>query len=396
MLRFIVLSGLFFLTLLVAAGCTDDPVIPPVGDESLVRVELDPDGADFTIKLESVDTPGGRVPGPFFLRGHNLHYNDVVGALVVDLTITNNSPATFLNPVHITFLRLLPEGTIILNSPDDGPTFEFDFANDDLWWTPGEESLLLTVMFKADLGGSVGFNAHISVGGVHLEGMIGGRVWLDANRDGVMDPDERGLPGIPIGLSDGSDREILHRAITGEDGRYMFRGLDAGTYEVWVHDPPAEMSSTTPINMHVLLSSGMGGVSSFTEADFGFVRHEVTPPGPKLVVNGNHMDQLIAFRGETIMDLRVSPGTPVFFRWEGFADRGLEIKAYRWGWDVIDPDDPQDSGWGQNLPGLGPQYMEAVWGGPLEPGQTHRLVIHCWDTEDHLTRVMIHFRVDAP
>jgi hypothetical protein len=343
-LRFITVSGIFVLLLLIAAGCSDDPVTPPVGDETSVLVDLEPGGADFTVRMETVATPEGRVPGPFLLRGHNLHYNDVVGALVVDLTITNNSPATFLDPVRITFLRLIPEGTIIVNAPDDGPTFEFEFANDDLWWTPGEESLPLTVMFKADLGVSVGFNAHISVGGVHMEGTIGGRVWHDANRDGIMDRDEPGLPGIHIGLDDGTDRESLHRAMTGPDGRYLFRGLDAGTYEVWVHDPPAEMSSTTPINMHVLLTSSMDGVSSFPDANFGFVRSEVSLPGPKLVVMGSHMDRFAAFRGVNELNLGVPPGVPLHFRWEGFADDGLEIKAFRWGWDVMDPNDPQDPG----------------------------------------------------
>lgn len=140
MSRFFLLSGMFLLMLLMAVGCGDDPAAPLAGDDASARVELDPDGADFTIQLESVSTPDSLMRGPFFLRGYNLHYNDVIGALVVDLTITNNSPATFLNPVLITFLRMLPEGTFIVDAPEDGPTFEFEFANDDLWWTPGRKA----------------------------------------------------------------------------------------------------------------------------------------------------------------------------------------------------------------------------------------------------------------
>ena len=395
MSRIITLSGLFILMLLVAAGCSDDPAAPPPGDETSVRVDLEPGAGDFTIKLESVTTPDSMMRGPFFLRGSNLHYDDEVGALVVDLTITNNSPVTFENPVRITFLRLIPEGTIILNSPDDGPTFEFGFANDDLWWTPGEESLPLTVMFQADPGVSVGFNAHISVGGVHEEGMISGRVWHDTNRNGIMDRDEPGIPDIIIDIDDGTDREILRRAKTDERGHYEYRHLDAGAYEVRVLTPPEHMSSTTSMSMHVLLSQDGGGVGSFTEANFGFVREGISLPGPKLVVMGSHMERLIGYRGETVMDLRVPPGVPLFFHWEGMADRGLEIRAYRWGWDVMDPGDPNDSGWSAP-PGMGPGHMTAAWEAPLEPGAGHRLVVHCWDTEEHLTRVMINFRVDGP
>jgi hypothetical protein len=386
----------FLILLLAATGCSDDPVTPISGDESSIRVDLDPDGADFTIKLDAVSTPDSLVRGPFFLQGYDLHYDDAVGALVVDLTITNNSPATFLDPVAITFVRIIPAGTVILKSPDGGPTFVFEFATDDLWWTPGEESLPLTVMFQVEPEVSVAFNAHISVGGVQDEGRISGRVWEDMNLNGIMEPDEPGLPGVPIALDDGGPQEILHMAFTDRMGHYVFRGLEAGTYEVRVHMAPPEMFSTTPSATHVLLASFGGGGGSIGDVDFGFALVEVPPNGPKLVVGGSAMDRLVAFRGETIVDLGVPSGNPLHFQWEGFADRGLEIKAYRWGWDVIDPDDPQDIGWHQGLPGLGPEYMEALWGWPLEPGDTHRLVIHCWDNEEHLTRVMIHFRVDGP
>ena len=386
----------FLILLLAAVGCSEDPVTPPAGDAASVRVDLDPEGADFTIKLEAVSTPDSLVRGPFFLRGYDLHYDDQVGALVVDLTITNNSPATFLDPVSITFFRIIPEGTVILNSTSGSPTFEFQFANDDLWWTPGEESLPLTVMFGVDPGVSVAFNAQIRVGGVQDEGRISGRVWHDMNRNGFMDPDEPGLPGVPIALDDGGPQEILHMAFTDRLGHYEFRNLEAGTYEVRVHMPPLEMFSTTPSATHVLLARSDGGVGSIADVDFGFAWMDGPLNGPKLVVGGNIMDRVVAFRGETVVDLGVPPGIPLHFQWEGFADPGLEIQAYRWGWDVIDPDDPQDIGWHQGMPGLGPEYMSTSWEWPMNPSGVHRLVIHCWDNEEHLTRVMINLWLDGP
>jgi len=384
------------LTLLLAAvaGCSDDPVVPPAGDQTGVRVELEPGGADFTIELESVTNGEDPVRGPFFLRGYDLRYDDVSGALTVDLTITNNSPATLNDPVRITFSRLVPEGTIILNSPDDSGRFTFEFANDDLWWTPGEESLPLTVMFKADPGVSVGFNAHISVGQVHEEGMISGFVWHDKDKDGIRDDDEPGIPEIMIDFDDGTDREILRRAITDQRGYFVYRHLEAGAYEARVLDPPRDLSSTTPLNMFVLLSQNPGGgVGSFTEANFGFVRDHIGLPGPKLVVGGDHLDRFVGYRGESVMELSVSPGDSLNFRWEAVADRGLEIRAYRWGWDVVDPQDPDDAGW-NGAPGLGSEHMMASWERPLEPGARHRLVIQCWDTEEHLTRVIIEILVE--
>jgi hypothetical protein len=391
MSRLYLLIG-FLILLLAATGCSEDPVTPPPGDDTSVRVDLDPEGADFTIKLEAVSTPDSLVRGPFFLRGYDLHYDDQAGALVVDLTITNNCLRTFLDPVSIAIHNILPAGTLILNSPDDSAVFQFDFANDDLWWTPGEESLPLTVMFGVDPGVSVGFNGHISVGGVQVGGMISGRVWKDRNQDGVMDPDEPGLPDVPIALDDGGLQEILHMAVTDRDGRYVFSGLEAGTYQVRVHMPPPEMTSTTSASMHVLLAPEGGGVSSFMDANFGFYDYEIILPGPRLVVY-TPWDVKIAFRGETVTGLMVPPGVPLQFNWEGFADPGLEISAYQWGWDVIDPDDPNDIGW-SGPPGLDPANMEALWGQPLEPDELHELVIQCWDNEDHLTRMRIRFWLD--
>lgn len=382
----------FLICVLAAAGCSNGPVTPQPGDDTSIQVDLDPTATDFSVQIDAVDTPDGLVRGPFFLRGRNLHYDDEVGALVVDLTITNNGETTFAMPVSITFFRILPEGTLILNSPDDGPTFYFDFANDDLAWTPGEESFPLTVMFGVEPEVSVAFNAQIGVGGVHNEGRISGRVWFDENRNGLQDAGEEGLGGIPVALDDGGPQENLHLAVTDEMGDYVFRGLEAGTYEVRVHRAPPRMSSTTPSALHVLLAPAGDGAGSFEDADFGFAFYENMLPGPRLVVSGNAMNPLVAYRGETVMYLPLLDQRTLRFAWEASADPGLEIKAYRWGWDLIDPDDPNDPGW-SGPAGLGDENRSAVWEWNVTSGAVHQLVIHCWDSEDHLTRARISFEL---
>lgn len=377
---------------LVAVGCSDGPVTPPPGDDTNIHVDLAPNGTDFSVKLDAVDTPQGLVRGPFLLRGRNLHYDDEVGALVVDLTITNNGETTFVMPVSITFFRILPEGTLILNSPDDGPTFYFDFANDDLAWTPGEESFPLTVMFGVAPEVSVAFNAQIGVGGVHNDGRISGRVWFDENRNGLQDDGEGGLPGVPVKLDDGGPQENLHLAVTDGDGRYAFGNLPAGAYEVRVHEVPGRMTSTTPSSLHVLLAPVGDGGGTFDAADFGFAFHENMLPGPRLVVTGNAMAPLVAYRGETVLYLPLIDQRTLRFEWNATPDPGLEIKAYRWGWDLIDPDDPNDPGW-SGPAGLGAENKSAVWEWNVTSGAVHQLVIHCWDAEDHLTRARISFEL---
>jgi hypothetical protein len=268
--------------LVLFAGCSDDPSSPAAVAPRPRQVELDPGRVDFSITLEEASAPGSLVRGPFLLRGSDLRYDAETSALVVDLTITNDSPAIFDNPVWITFVGLVPEDVRILNSPDERPRFTFEFANDDLWWTPGEESLPLTVMFGVAPGVSVGFVPFVEVGGVREAGLIGGRVWNDVNRDGVMDRGEPGLPDVPIALADGGPREILHVVRTNRDGRFAFRDLEPGAYEVRVHMAPPGMSSTTSASLYVLLAPDGESAGSFTAADFGFHANDLSQAGRPL------------------------------------------------------------------------------------------------------------------
>ncbi|WP_457395010.1 SdrD B-like domain-containing protein, partial [Roseateles sp. P5_E1] len=63
---------------------------------------------------------------------------------------------------------------------------------------------------------------------------IAGRVWLDVDNDGVIDPTETGLGGVEIVLT-GTDRNgqpVQLTTTTAADGSYAFVGLLPGTYVV--------------------------------------------------------------------------------------------------------------------------------------------------------------------
>jgi len=76
---------------------------------------------------------------------------------------------------------------------------------------------------------------------------------------------------------------------------------------------------------------------------------------------------------------------PLNFSWIATADDYAgEIAAYQWGWDVTDPDDPNDPNWAV-MPGLSPQHMSTQ---PVTFGAgIHELTIQCWDNIDLLTRM---------
>lgn len=107
---------------------------------------------------------------------------------------------------------------------------------------------------------------------VEASSTIGDFVWFDDDKDAIQDPDEDGVPGVTVRLTNQATNEVLTQ-ITNADGKYLFSGLDAGTYFVEV------LTSTFPDN-HNLTTVGSYTVTvqddeSFLDADFGIV--EVLP-----------------------------------------------------------------------------------------------------------------------
>ncbi len=83
---------------------------------------------------------------------------------------------------------------------------------------------------------------------------------------------------------------------------------------------------------------------------------------------------------------QIAPEQPLNFTWEGNGDfYGGEIAAYRYGWDLVDPDDENDPGWAVQ-PGLGPEHMTA----PEQsfPLGSHTFTVQCWDHVGGLTRIV--------
>jgi hypothetical protein len=284
-----VLPCLLLALVLVVACSGDGPIQQPPASDHLLAGAVDPAAGSFAVVLETAGTPDRPLQGPFVLRGTGLRYVPEAGALAVDLTITNAGDYPHPMPVGLTFMELLPDSATVLD-PDNGvfgpgAAIVFDFANDDLEWTPGETSLPRTVHFGVGPGEAVAFLARVDIGAGSLMGAIGGLVWHDANGDGVADPGEPGLPQMTVvlelpgpttaGADDPPPPDVLTTQ-TDADGRYRFAGLPAGFYTVQAFATGGGQP-TTGAPLHVLLSEIDGAVSVFEDADFGFWRFNFRP-----------------------------------------------------------------------------------------------------------------------
>ncbi|MEM9545118.1 MAG: SdrD B-like domain-containing protein [Bacteroidota bacterium] len=72
-------------------------------------------------------------------------------------------------------------------------------------------------------------NEDIDAGYAFKNGNIQGEVWIDANKDGIQDPNEEPISNVIIELFNESG-ELQSSSPTNEEGQYFFNGLDAGNY----------------------------------------------------------------------------------------------------------------------------------------------------------------------
>jgi hypothetical protein len=110
--------------------------------------------------------------------------------------------------------------------------------------------------------------------GYDLPGAVGDRVWSDFNGNGVQDPGEPGIDGIPMSLYDASNNLIASDTTHG-DGNYMIGGVPAGTYTVRIDDtflpggltPTYDLDGVATPNAAVVTVAG-GQIR--TDVDFGY------------------------------------------------------------------------------------------------------------------------------
>ncbi|MEG1682130.1 MAG: SdrD B-like domain-containing protein, partial [Stenotrophomonas sp.] len=89
------------------------------------------------------------------------------------------------------------------------------------------------------IGASEGLN--FNFGEEPIGASIAGKVWLDANNNGIIDNGETGIAGVSISLggTDLNNAPVALGQTTDANGAYLFAGLLPGTYTVTEPDQPA-------------------------------------------------------------------------------------------------------------------------------------------------------------
>ena len=194
-------------------------------------------------------------------------------------------------------LPLIEWTVTVGNPPGTDNTFDADGGND------GESVVELI---------DTDFVNHDQDFGVTGTGSIGDTVFLDMDGDGVQDPNEIGIPGVPVSIDididgDGTP-DVTVMTVTNQNGKYVFENLPPGDHVVTVN-PPLSLDETADLdgdgnpdtNSTVTLGPGEDNL----DQDFGFVG--VGTIGDTVFIDVNHngeVDQDEGIGGVTV-DLKV-------------------------------------------------------------------------------------------
>ena len=92
---------------------------------------------------------------------------------------------------------------------------------------------------------------------------LGDRVWLDADADGIQDPDEAGLGGVTVELQDPL-RRLLLSTVSDSSGAYAFADLEPGDYLLRVEPPAGYLATLAQQGPDPALDSDLDPASGFT------------------------------------------------------------------------------------------------------------------------------------
>ncbi len=86
-------------------------------------------------------------------------------------------------------------------------------------------------------------NMTVDAGIYSTKAALGDYVWFDANKDGIQNATESGVPGVTVTLYDAANVAVAS-AVTDQNGKYFFSNLNAGNYTVGFTTIPSQLVFT--------------------------------------------------------------------------------------------------------------------------------------------------------
>lgn len=188
-------------------------------------------------------------------------------------------------------------GAFNFENIDQGEFYiEFPAFENSVFQTVGTSSIEestegLTECFIYD-----GATAVVINGGIVPLARIGDFVWEDLNENGIQDDNEPGIAGIELNII-AQNGSITETTITNEEGKYMFRDLRPGIYNIYAIDIDGyeltfqDAEDDDSIDSDALIEDGspmirniaVAGANSF-RFDFGLIRTDDVTEGETAII----------------------------------------------------------------------------------------------------------------
>jgi hypothetical protein len=205
------------------------------------------------------------------------------------------------------------------------------------------------------------------------------------------------------GSSDPAEVRWILLPVTGSDFAgaldYIRTTPDAPEWSAWTaYSPPGAGTSwtTPPMDLGNYMFAVQGrDASGVPETEFDLARNarrvrvSNRSTGPMLTVDGDLIDPIVTATTATpVVEVTADGSIPAIFCWSADASAyGLTVTGYRYGWDVIDPEDDSDPGW---TSGFVPFSQPVECSNALDPTVgTHTFTVEVIDYDGFKSRVVI-------
>jgi hypothetical protein len=265
------------VALLLIAGCSSDPVEPGPGTtDPEAWFDGSYDGDELVLQRTEVFGPGG-VLIEIDLLARGMSFDPDVNQLKVAVSIRNSSRTDLYAPASIGLSEFNPSSIHPLNANNhqvEARRWWYDYSRqlgDDRILSAGEESAPVEWVLQLPGPGSFSFAATARFAGAPDRPVLGGRVFLDVDRDGLPGREEPAAFGtVEVTFPDA--RQLMVQPA--EDGTWFVRVQDPGIHVArWISPPTlgfAPVCLTTPNPLQVMITRGADGLpSGFTDAHFG-------------------------------------------------------------------------------------------------------------------------------
>lgn len=325
---------LLFLTTVGLLGCDGGPSSSSPPDDD---VRLDYGGSfdgDEVVLERIVNGPDGGIIA-VDLVAREIEFDEESGLVSMGVALRNQSRRPIGTPATVYAGAFNPEGTALINSdnqlidlangesgPPSGPYPNwFDYSatfGDDGVLSPNETSAPRRWVVAVTGDGSFSFGAALRAGSDPDVATISGHVFVDANRSGTFDDDERTFSGGQVVLTGPGGASRTTRVT--EDGSWRVNVERVGAYSALWTPPPtfapsfAPLCMTTPNPAQIVIVAGADAQPrSLAGIDFGFVNGPCPPaPGDDVVRLTDAPPDSIPTDSYALLGARViaSPGAP--------------------------------------------------------------------------------------